>query len=291
MWLPCSHGPFGAALRLRVEGTPGERMQKMKRLIVNADDLGISERRNAGILEAHRRGIVTSASLMANGPAFADAVTMLRTAPELDVGLHLNLSEGTPIAEGHSTLVGADGRLLGKSGARSSAGRFDSAEVEREISEQLAVLASAGIKVTHLDGHHHLHLYGDVARAVSRAKVRWVRMPIDTLIPPGFSDADRLRVVEEYRTLGLAARPRFQDAGLRMTDHFGGAALSGHLTAETLLQALGALKDGLTELMVHPGRAEASDPARQRELEALTDPRVAAWLEDHSVQLTQFRDA
>jgi predicted glycoside hydrolase/deacetylase ChbG (UPF0249 family) len=85
----------------------------MKKLIVTADDFGLTEKINQGILEAHRRGIVTSASLMANGSAFDDAVARLKEAPRLGIGAHLNLTEGASLSRPSlvSSLVDRDGQM------------------------------------------------------------------------------------------------------------------------------------------------------------------------------------
>ena len=255
----------------------------MKRLIVNADDLGISARRNAGILEAHLRGIVTSSSLMARGPAGADALTRLKSAPGLDIGLHLNLSEGEPGLPGHKTLVDSSGRFLGKVEARRRAreGLFDPSEIERETASQIETLRAAGLAVSHLDGHQHLHLYGSVAEAVARTAarldVRWIRLPADT---------------EEYRKLCPVAAGCFRQYGLASPDHFAGSALSGRLDFDSLIETIRGLHEGVTELMVHPGLADTADgfsgPDRERELAALSDPRLRSLLLQAGVELTSF---
>lgn len=270
----------------------------MKYLVVNADDFGLSVKRNAGIMQAHRQGIVTSASVLVYAPGFREAVKMAKLMPELDLGLHLNLSEGDPLILGHKTLVGEDGRFFGKAEARRRAQErlFDPDEVEAETEAQIDVLQQAGLKVTHLDGHQHIHVYGTLAEPVSRAAtrrgIRCFRAPADKLVPPGFDDAERLAQVEEYRQAAYRSVPVYARARMRSTEHFGGVALSGLLNPERLLQALRDLPDGLTELMVHPGLAEGetgfSGPDRLREVEALTDPRVRQSLKELGIQLTHF---
>ena len=270
----------------------------MKWLIVNADDFGLSAKRNAGIMEAHRRGIVTSASILVYAPGFREAVKMAKLMPELDLGLHLNLTQGEPLVLGHKTLVGDDGRFFGKEEARRRASerRFDPDEVAAETEAQIEVLHQAGLKVTHLDGHQHLHVYGELAEPISRVAakrgIRCFRAPADKLVPPDFDDAARLAQVEEYRQATFRSIPVYARARMRSTENFGGAALSGRLNVETFEQALRALPDGLTELMVHPGKADAESgfegPDRERELEALTDPRIRPLLKDLKIQLTHF---
>ncbi len=270
----------------------------MKWLIVNADDFGLSAARNAGIMEAHRRGIVTSASMLVYAAGYREAVKMARLMPELDIGLHLNLSEGEPLVLGHKTLAGEDGRFLGKEESRRRARErlFDPDEVEAETEAQIDALQQAGLKVTHLDGHQHLHVYGALAepisKAASRRGIRCFRAPADKLVPPGFDDAARLSQVEEYAQATFRSVPVYARARMRSTESFGGVALSGRLDSEGLLQALRNLPQGLTELMVHPGNAEAesgfSGPDRRREVDALTDPRVRQALKDLEIQLTHF---
>jgi predicted glycoside hydrolase/deacetylase ChbG (UPF0249 family) len=270
----------------------------MKRLIVTADDLGASVKRNEGILEAHRRGIVTSASLLANGAAFDHAVELARSNPELEVGLHLNLSEGRPLAAGHQTLVDANGEFPGKREARQRARthRFERLEVECETLAQIQRLLDAGLKVHHLDGHQHIHIFEGVMEPVAHAAapqgVRFVRCPVDTLVRLEYLNDTRRIEIDDYRRNALLARSTYAKAGLRSTNHFGGVALSGHLTIENLVTTLKSLPDGVTELMVHPGYADAangfSGPERERELAALTDPRLKLLLQQEGIELTHF---
>ncbi len=230
----------------------------MRRLIVNADDLGIHPARNRGIAEAARAGVVTSVSLIANLEGFDDAVALLRTMPPVDVGLHLNLSEGRPLGEGHRTLVGPDGRFPGKTEARrrASSGELDAGEITSECNSQWARVFRAARQVTHVDGHQHIHVYGTVAEDLSHFlhPSHWTRLPAE----PGDSSEDlppaRRAQIEEYRELAERARGMFATAGLRVTDHFRGLALSGRMTPERLAALVRALPEGTTELMVHPGR-------------------------------------
>jgi predicted glycoside hydrolase/deacetylase ChbG (UPF0249 family) len=270
----------------------------MKRLIVNADDFGISGKRNAGILEAHRRGIVTSASLIAYAPAFSEAVKLAKACPSLDVGVHLNLSDGEPVVLGHRTLVGPDGKFWGKEEARKRAKEklFNLAEVERETDAQIDVLQQAGVKVWHLDGHQHIHIYGalpdPIGRAAVRRGVRSFRCPADKLRPPVEITAEKLKRLEEYRASAHRAAEVYAAFKMRSTEHFAGIGLSGYLTLENLISAIKQLPDGLTELMVHPGYADApsgfTGPEREIELRALTDPRVRILLKQEKVELTTF---
>ncbi|MDP2659278.1 MAG: ChbG/HpnK family deacetylase, partial [Dehalococcoidia bacterium] len=140
----------------------------MKVLIVNADDLGLSPGVNAGIVKAHRSGIVTSASLMANLPGAAPAVALARENPGLGIGLHLNLTAGRPLT-GCPTLLGARGsflplsRLLLRLAVLPRARR----EARAEMGAQAERLWSLGVWPDHLDSHHHIHLCRPLRRCAS----------------------------------------------------------------------------------------------------------------------------
>jgi len=270
----------------------------MKWLIINADDFGISSKRNAGIIEAHRRGVVTSASLMAYAPAFREAVKYAKACPTLDLGLHLNLSEGEPIVLGHKSLVGPDGRFWGKDEARRRAKEnlLNLAEVERETDAQIDVLMQAGLKPTHLNGHQHIHIFGalpdPIARAASKRGIRCFRCPADKLRPPIEMPPEKESRLEEYRVSAHRATEIYGAQKMRSTEHFAGIGLSGHLTLENLISAIKQLPPGLTELMVHPGYADTPDgiggPDRETELRALTDPKIKLLLKQEQIGLTTF---
>jgi len=270
----------------------------MKWLIVNADDFGISSKRNAGIIEAHRRGIVTSTSLMAYAPAFPEAVKYAKACPTLDVGVHLNLSEGEPVVLGHKSLVGPDGKFWGKEESRRRAKEnlFNLAEVERETDAQIDVLQQTGLKLSHLNGHHHIHVFGSlpdpIGRAASKRGIRSFRCPADKVRPPVEISAEKESRLEEYRVAAHRATEVFAGLKMRSTEHFVGIGLSGYLNLENLISAIKQLPEGLTELMVHPGYADAPDgfsgPERETELRALTDPRLKLLLRLLKIELTSF---
>ncbi|MBV8878910.1 MAG: ChbG/HpnK family deacetylase [Planctomycetaceae bacterium] len=271
----------------------------MRWLIVTADELGLSSKRNQGIVDAHTKGIVTSASMLAYGPAFREAVKIAKGLPKLDIGLHLNLSEGEPLVLGHKTLVNADGAFWGRQEARKRAreGVFDLREVEREADAQIETLKSAGIKVTNLSSVDHVHIRGNLAQSLAlvckKHGIRCFRCPADKVRPPSLRlDADRSAAVEEYHQSALSAVSVYAAQRMRSTENFGGAALTGHLTPDLLLETLRSLPVGLTELMVHPGlKAAASGfegPDRELELKALTDPRLKAVFQELQIGLTSF---
>ena len=271
----------------------------MRWLVVTADELGLSSRRNQGIVNAHCKGIVTSASLLPYGPAFREAVKVAKALPNLDIGVHLNLSEGEPLVLGHKSLVGPDGKFLGRQEARRRAreSQFDLREIEREVEAQIETVKAAGVKITHLNSVDHMHIRGNLAHSIAivakKHGLRCFRCPADKVRPPSFKlDPERLAAVQEYHQSALNAVGVYGAQRMRSTENFGGAALTGFLTPDLLLETIRSLPEGLTELMVHPGIRSAESgfegPDREREVEALTDPRLKPLLKELGIGLTHF---
>lgn len=271
----------------------------MRWLIVTADELGLSSKRNQGIVDAHTKGIVTTASMLAYGPAFREAVKIAKGLPKLDIGIHLNLSEGEPLVLGHKSIVNKDGVFWGRQEARSRAreSQFDLREVEREADAQIETLKSAGIKVTSMSSVDHLHIRGNLAQVLAlvckKHAIRCFRCPADKVRPPSLQlTPERIAAVEEYQQSALNAVSIYAQQRMRSTENFGGAALTGSLTPDLLLETLRSLPVGLTELMVHPGlKAAASGfegPDREQELKALTDPRLKVVFKEAGIGLTNF---
>jgi predicted glycoside hydrolase/deacetylase ChbG (UPF0249 family) len=251
----------------------------LKRLIINADDFGFTRDVNAGIVEAHREGVLTSTTLMANGEAFADAVRLAKETPALDIGCHLVLVQGRSVVDGRM-LPETPGRLLWAL----AQGRL---EVERELRAQIEKILQAGLRPTHLDTHKHTHLAPPVFRSVARLArefaIPYVRVPLDATV----------------RWLSLPSlfyRRAAQAQGVRMTDHFLGFRLTGTFTESSFAEMLRRLPDGTTEFMCHPGHlgpelAQARTrlkESRVRELEALTSPRIRELIQEQGIRLGGF---
>ena len=167
----------------------------MRRLIINADDFGLTEGVNRAILEGHRDGVITSTTLMANGNWFASAVRSAQSAPELSIGCHVVLVDGEPLLpkeQVRSLLAGSNGTARLRRGfldlARDNFRRkIKPGEVEAEATAQIRTLQSAGITVSHVDSHKHAHMLPSICRAVLRAAracgVKAVRNPFVPLKP------------------------------------------------------------------------------------------------------------
>ena len=277
-------------------------MSAARRLIVNADDFGLSAGVNRGILEAHVAGVVTSASLMVNTPAFAVAAAAARQAPSLSVGLHLNLTVGAPVSPPQTvpSLCVRDGRLLPLRHlvTRALTGRLVASDVEGECAAQMARARAAGVRITHLDGHLHAHalpgVWAPVVAAARAAGIDVVRVPLE----PALSIAWRPLAAVGQVLLNAAHRLATREGVVpRHAQHFRGFALTGRRDfAEGLLTLLDRLEPGVTELMVHPGYPDAElaqwaryVSGRERELAALVSPEVRARLQGGDIELVDFR--
>jgi predicted glycoside hydrolase/deacetylase ChbG (UPF0249 family) len=278
-----------AGFHLR-EGVPKVR----KRLVVNADDFGFTPDVNRGIVDAHRRGILTATTLMANGSAFDDAVRLARETPTLDIGCHLVLISGSSLVTGKRYPLTAAQLLAAL--ARREIRPYE------ELAAQVRRLVNAGIRPTHLDTHKHIHLAPPVLDAVARLSrefdIRWVRQPFDFPLNALRAGVPRLKRMTSD-ALGLMRR-RFRRVlerhGCRTTDHFAGFQITGRFRTAELVQLLAFLPDGSTELMCHPGycgqalRAARTrlKESRERELEALTAPETRAALARNGIELVPY---
>jgi len=362
---------------------------KMRQLIVNADDFGADAYRNRGIAEAVDAGVVTSVSVLVNGPAFDDALAHLSAWQDrgVSVGLHANLSEGCPVGRGLSTLCDEYGRFLGKSNAHKllmeKGNQEREREVAREIEAQIGLLEANNISISHLDGHQHVHVFPAVIAAAVRAAQRhgipWLRIPEEPATIPSALRTEELPGVSKlhcydlaktpntpshsrggrgwgwvlsnycrflphpppdlplegggnkllfatssrcnsmvkrmprnkvpppislrreaamFSSLAAAARPFLNGSAIRTTDHFRGLYLKGRLSFPRLERLLNDLPAGLTELMVHPGRAPAvpgqgpfaafSNTDREGELDVLLDHRLPEALKEKGIMLTPY---
>jgi predicted glycoside hydrolase/deacetylase ChbG (UPF0249 family) len=219
-----------------------------------------------GAIRAHREGIVTACSLVANGAAFDDAVGRLRELPSLEVGVHLTLVEERSLT----------GMVFPKSYAKFVLARKDFAAIERELRAQIERVRATGLRVTHLNGHQHLHMLPSIFAIVSRLAeeygIGYVRRVRDR--------GGRGGIV---RRASIAALNLFGAGGSTI-----GVMEAGHLTADRILSLLGSVSDG-TELVTHPGVGVDAYPhwryAWDAETEALCDPQVRRAIADHAITL------
>ncbi len=267
-----------------------------KQLVVNADDFGFTRDVNEGIVEAHQHGILTATTLMANGPAFDDAVRLARENPRLDLGAHLVLVGGPALATPGKELPPGIPQLFAAIAARRI-------RIYDELSAQVKRILDAGIRLTHMDTHKHTHLAPSVLEAVARiaeeSGASWVRRPFDLPLTAARGGAPWLKRVTSD---GLSVvRARFHRVlakhHCRTTDHFAGFQITGRFQTRELVALIRALPEGSTELMCHPGHSTGElraartrlKESRERELAALTSPEARRALEECGVELVDYR--
>ncbi len=283
----------------------------MRRLIVNADDFGLTAGVNRGIVEAHGGGIVTSSTLMANASALDDAIRLAGSSPGLSLGCHVVLVDGAPVLECNrvSTLVNRrrDGQFeegIARFAFRVLRGQIDTDQVEAEVTAQIRKLQSAGVQVSHLDTHKHTHIFPQVLRPILRAAttcgVRAIRNPFGRL---AFSQiANRPGLWKRYGQLKMlnawaaAFAQTVAAAGMSTPDGSLGIVATGSLDGRLLRLILENLPEGTWELVCHPGynddalqrvRTRLRD-SREVELQLLTSASARKWLTQAGVQLISY---
>ncbi len=269
-----------------------------RRLIVNADDFGFTNGVTAGIVEAHAAGTVGSTSMMVHCPGWDDGVRQARANSTLDIGLHLNLLVGRPIVAARSLTDARTGSYLPLRTIvrRSLLGMIDSGEVEAEVTAQLAALADAGIRCTHIDSHRHTHALPVIRGAVARVAAR-LNLPLRRPVESHMRTAGGLASQLHRGVIGAAWRVTSVGAPrTRSPDHFNGVAMQGSGDfARDFMNEIDSLAAGTTEVMVHPGRVDDALVAidsytqpRERELAALTSAAVRERLRRDDLSLIGF---
>jgi hypothetical protein len=264
-------------------------------LIINADDFGLSEAVSRGIIKAHREGILTSTSFMVNFPWASELAPMLKEAPELGVGIHLNLTAGNPVLpkEQVASLVTGEGQF--SKAILHLRFRVDMAEAKREWAAQVERgIALLGRTPTHLDTHRYLQGFpGFAAVMVDLAReygIPAVRHIYPDMVPPGtFSHANPVGLLLN-RYLRKAAAI-VAGSGLRHPD----ATLAGDFDLTGLLRQLDFVTDGVTELISHPGEVDdrlrslsSMREHREVELAALTSPEAKAKIAALGIRQVSF---
>lgn len=265
------------------------------RLIINADDFGLTPGINRAIVELHQAGVVTSATLMATGSAFKDAVQLALANPTLGVGCHLVFVDGMPLSHPESipSLLGADGKHFRPSlldfAQAALRNTIRPADLARETAAQIQRLQRAGIDVTHVDTHKHTHLLPPIARTIlhiaQRCGISALRFPFE---PQWSADLAHAPLT---RRLSLALSRRFEPAlkalfkpiasqgllpcgtlGIAATGTLNSAILDATLSA----LCMGAHSDQLFELCCHPGYVDLALSYENTRLRATREAEYAA---------------
>jgi predicted glycoside hydrolase/deacetylase ChbG (UPF0249 family) len=286
---------------------------------VNADDLGLTSGVNRAVFQAHRAGIVTSATLMANAPAFDEAVAAVLASPEykarkLGIGCHIVLIDGTPLSppEQIPTLLDPKPgssqfrRKLWKFALAAVFGGIAVEEVEREAAAQIRKLQVAGLHVSHVDCHKHTHMFPSVLEGVLGAAracgINVVRNPFEPAFARNVPDSDRTRARETALLRWIwheAFLDSVKEGGLITTDGSLGVTSTGTLDERAFAHIIRALPaEGIYEFVCHPGY---NDPdlasagtrlleSRQVELDLLGSEKARALLQSSQVNLVNFCD-
>ena len=271
----------------------------MKRLIVTADDFGLTLSVNEAVEVGHRRGILTAASLMVSGDAAADAVARAKHLPKLGVGLHLVLVDGVPVLppEQIPALVGSDGRFRTKVLAQGvcifclpSARR----QLAAEMRAQLEAFRASGLALDHVNAHHHFHLHPTIQQTLlglaPEFGIRAVRLPLEPVAASGRRWAWLTGWMEARHARRL--RDNIDAAEMAHNDRIFGLADTGGMTAQRVRHYLERLPDGVSEIYFHPATVRPSVwPAGYRceeEAAALIDPEVQAIIGRRGIELMPF---
>jgi predicted glycoside hydrolase/deacetylase ChbG (UPF0249 family) len=238
----------------------------VKKLIVTADDVGLHRGMTDGAIRAHQEGIVTACSVVANGAAFDDAAARLRGVPKLEVGVHLALVEERALTTG---------QVMPKNYARFLLSR--KRNVEAELRAQIEKVLAAGLRVTHLNGHQHLHMLPSISAIVTKLAAEY-----------------RIGYVRRVNDRGITRRRLAMFVLNRLGRRAGGTnvftigvSVAGHLRdVEPLLDFV---PEGVTELVAHPGVAVNAYPhwdyEWDAETRALSEPRLRDALHRRGIEL------
>ncbi len=293
----------------------------MRRLIVNADDFGLTPGVNRAIVEAHQHGIVTSATMMAGAHAFDDAAERTRAlasgAAPFSVGCHIVLVDGAPLsppAQITSLLEAGDGIArfrdsLSSFATAALAGRIKPDEVEAEAIAQMRRIRQAGVTPSHFDTHKHAHMFPAILRPLLRAAKAYgisaVRNPFGpgdglpfTRVATDFQLAKRAVQMSVLRSFAPSFRREVARQGMRTTDGAVGVQVTGILDLDLLVGIASRLPEGTWELVCHPGYSDTDlggirtrlRASREQELQVLTSPEARRGLDRRGVQLISYNE-
>lgn len=292
-------------------------MPGARRLIINADDFGLTAGVNRAIAEAHQHGVVTSATLMANSAAFGDAVKLSKSNPKLSVGCHVVLLDGAPLAAPEKIPALLERglnppRLRDKLLPFVSAllrGRVPPGQIATEVEAQVHKIKAAGIEPSHLDTHKHAHIFPAVLKPLlevaSRMGIRAVRNPFAPIKPLAFAHlARRPRLWTRYsqvkalRRYETSFRRQVAEHGMVTPEGCFGVVVTGALDHQLFDCIIASIPEGTWEFVCHPGYNDAElgqvrtrlRHSRVAELEVLTSTAAKESLERHGIELISYRD-
>lgn len=277
----------------------------MRKLIINADDLGVNAQRSHGIFQCMEFGVVTSASIIPNCADSHDAAKRARERGFV-CGLHLNLTYEYPLSEKAdiSSLTDANGQFYSEERLKTliEEGAIRTEHLEREIRTQIEWIFDVYGNPSHIDGQDHIHIHPVIANILApmmnQYGLRFVRLPGELPLPPfGYEvPAETLRYAQSLAEESQAIQSLYASYGISSTDHFRGVTLEGNASLKNFRHVLSKLPEGTTELMTHPGSPITYgtpfdlDPQRQTELRMLLDEGIPEILKERKIELCSFAD-
>lgn len=285
-------------------------IKPVPRLIINADDLGLTSGVNRAIEQACRAGVVTSATLMANSRAFDEAVAIAKGLPGLKIGCHIVLIDGEPVSRGLKSLTGGTIKFRNSLNGFALAAlrkQLSQEEIQQEAEAQICKIQSAGINLTHVDTHKHTHIFPHVLEPLLRAAkacgIRAIRNPFEPFRAwPGKLVAGRpalwTRAVEVALLQRFSAnfQRTMQQENIATTNGAAGIIATGNLDQTVLLKTIERLSEGTWELVCHPGYVDADLQSagtrllasRQIELEALASEQTKQAIRKRGIELISY---
>jgi predicted glycoside hydrolase/deacetylase ChbG (UPF0249 family) len=277
----------------------------IKKLIINADDFGLHESINNGIIEAYQHGCVTSATIVAGGNAFDHAAMLAQHFPGLKIGVHLTLVGLRPLVrKGVSSLLTDDGNFYPDYLTFTHqyiGGRIKPEDIEIELRCQLQKVVDRGIPISHLDSHQHLHVLPSFPRIVGKLarefNITKIRIPAEPFFffKTGFRSSKRVLARTILTGCALRARHCYQLLEFRSPDHFFGMLSGGRTHQQNLLAIINNLPEGISEIMVHPGASNEVINREylwnywwQEELAALQSTATLSRIKERQIELINY---
>lgn len=269
-----------------------------RRVIFSADDFGMSVEVNEAIEEAHRKGLLSTASLMVAAPAFEDALRRAQKMPDLRLGLHLVVIEGDsllhlPVITDRQGWFGSNQLKLGFQYFFSPVTR---AALKKEIHAQFQQFARTGLRLDHANAHKHMHLHPTIGQMMIQTGrtygLKAVRTPMEPAGPLGETPALGDQALEQWTRV---LRHQIRKAGMKTNDSCFGLRWSGHMTPERIHQLIPQLPPGVSEIYFHPAKGQTRQMADlmpgyqpEQELATLTSPMTKDLLAAHNIQTTTW---
>lgn len=251
-------------------------MIKLKKLIINADDFGLTDGCNYGIIYAMKLGIVTSTTIMMNMPKSKDAIKLAKDNGIEEIGLHLTLTCGQPILpkEEIPSLVNERGSFYKRRAELFPIMKLD--EAEKELRNQILEFKKYDIRLSHLDSHHHIHMYDGVREIVAKLAKEY-NLPL--------------------RQPNLETRELLNNLGITTTDFFSMGFYGDKADIKELTNILEQFPEGTIEIMTHPAiidkelmNLSSYNEKRLEELKVLTSKEIKRWVQSKDIELITYSD-